>query len=423
MKNRLDSSGLVKLCSIIIRAIAKSGSDTLAAANKYTDRQFNDPSVDLRRQAAAAGAVYNADTRHFELNGLTDLTAADMRAILTFGMMAPMSYGAGSANGNFRSRMVRTNILSNSGADALRYACTLNHFCYNQELMETCVVGEERSEDFTFLASPVSLRAAFRNCTNLKRVIGTVNLDLIEPSSIGGEMFEKCSALETIHLRRLKDSLTFSSCAALSVDSIDEMVRFAANTSPITLTFHPDAYARLTDGSADAADSPSTNILGHAKPGSSNVTVDSDGNVVVVMADRDTHFHLYLDTPIMLTPGMTLTFSADVEGLPEGNDTWRFVDLASSLRMGLSNGRCVRPLKYTGATYHYITDLWLDDSSRTPADGSFKISNIKIEVGENAAPAYTVPLGKITDDESKAEARRRLLFELAAEKQITIAST
>ena len=222
-------------------------------AIEKADAAWERPTDELIASAKAVGAVYNAATGFFELNGLTDLTAADMRKILAFGMFAPLSYGAGSVGGNFSDRFVRTNILSNTGSDALRNACTFNHFCYNQKIMESCVVGEQRSADYSFLASPTSFRAEFRNCRKLKEIIGVMNLDLLKSDSGGDGFLQSCAALETIHLRRLKNSLRFNDCAALSVESIDEMVDFAINTTPITLTFHPEAYDRIPESLFAAA--------------------------------------------------------------------------------------------------------------------------------------------------------------------------
>ncbi len=48
-------------------------------------------------------------------------------------------------------------------------------------------------------------------------------------------------------------SLSFVSCPLLSLDSIDYMIKNAANTGAITLTFHPDVYAKLTGDTTNAA--------------------------------------------------------------------------------------------------------------------------------------------------------------------------
>ena len=61
------------------------------------------------------------------------------------------------------------------------------------------------------------------------------------------EAFAGCVKLRNVELKNTKVNISFSDSPLLSLDSIQYLIAYAANTSPITITLHPDAYARLTD--------------------------------------------------------------------------------------------------------------------------------------------------------------------------------
>ena len=60
-------------------------------------------------------------------------------------------------------------------------------------------------------------------------------------------LFKSCPKLETVYLCAIKTSFNIIGAPLLSLASIQYMVDNAANTSPITITLHPDAHARLTE--------------------------------------------------------------------------------------------------------------------------------------------------------------------------------
>ena len=59
-------------------------------------------------------------------------------------------------------------------------------------------------------------------------------------------MFYECFNLENICLI-VKESLYLAYSPKLSLDSFRHIVTYAVNTSAITITVHPDVYAKLTD--------------------------------------------------------------------------------------------------------------------------------------------------------------------------------
>lgn len=89
-----------------------------------------------------------------------------------------------------------------------------------------------------------NLDKAFMGCINLQTVKGVFHVSV--PAI--DRPFYGCVALKNILLHDINASLSFADSPLLSLDSIQYMVDNASNTSPITITLHPDAYARLTDG-------------------------------------------------------------------------------------------------------------------------------------------------------------------------------
>ena len=60
-------------------------------------------------------------------------------------------------------------------------------------------------------------------------------------------VFSECSSLEYIRLDRLHFSLSLADCSNITKDSVLYIIQKAIPTSAITITLHPDAYARLSN--------------------------------------------------------------------------------------------------------------------------------------------------------------------------------
>lgn len=93
----------------------------------------------------------------------------------------------------------------------------------------------------------------FKNCESLKYIYGTLVFG--SGSSLSG-VFEYCQSLEEVRIKNLAKSLQIAQSPKLSLDSLAFMVQYAANTTAITVTVHPDVFAKLTgdtDNEAAAA--------------------------------------------------------------------------------------------------------------------------------------------------------------------------
>ena len=208
-------------------------------ANK--DAQWEAPSEDFIAQAEAAGAVYNRSTGFFELNGLVDITEKDMRNCLLWGCFADFQYLASSPT-YLSSDVVRlrTTIPSITvtqmqfpqmgwlpgGLEVIRFSVPTNSSAKPVFLMDgynPIFKGEKlrRIEDRLEPTRPLS--------------IGDYNNGITAP------------LLEVLNIHNLKYNLNIRYLPSLSLSSLQYMVDKAANTSPITVTLHPDVYAHITD--------------------------------------------------------------------------------------------------------------------------------------------------------------------------------
>ena len=88
-----------------------------------------------------------------------------------------------------------------------------------------------------------NLNTAFRGCLSLKKIM---NLYLAAECSTV-DAFTNCNKLTHPMIQKLQSSISFTNSANLAMDALDFIVDKAANTTPITITLHPNAYARLTD--------------------------------------------------------------------------------------------------------------------------------------------------------------------------------
>lgn len=216
------------------------------------DKEWEEPSEDLIAQCKSADTdiLYNTKTGYFEYNGLTDITTKQMRDIL-FSPWAIFNNRV-QCPINIRTNLVPARIYT-------RYA-GIDDFV---NLMTTFVgAGLEvlKLSRSTISVYVSSITTAFVSCKKLKYIIGVLDLLYVSTDAKVFNAFGGCTALEDVQLKNLKCSISFSYSPLLSLDSIQYLVTNAANTSPITVTLHPDAYARLTDEIITAATAKQINF-------------------------------------------------------------------------------------------------------------------------------------------------------------------
>ena len=97
----------------------------------------------------------------------------------------------------------------------------------------------------------------FSNNPKLRKVIGDISF--VSGTLIGTTCFRGLATLVDIKIKT-PSSLAIKDSPLLSLASIQYMIDNAYNTSPITITLHPDAYARLTDEIITAATAKQINF-------------------------------------------------------------------------------------------------------------------------------------------------------------------
>lgn len=90
------------------------------------------------------------------------------------------------------------------------------------------------------------------NSPNLTKIIGTINLQYWKPGA-GSYGYLKAPNLRDINLYHLCNNFDIPSLKIISLSSMQYMVNNSTATSPITVTVHPDVYAKLTGDTTNAA--------------------------------------------------------------------------------------------------------------------------------------------------------------------------
>lgn len=225
--------------------------NSITAQKLSTDvrEKVNNP---LRPLFIAAGAVYNdtgADKTktapwgetvthkagHYYLNGLGDITEEQMMEIYN----APHNALYEQAYAEMQN--IRTLLFcgcsSSVGLNSCINALFLN--CSNLE-----VIGNN-SGFFYFSSSVSTIKNLFKRCKKLRIV--AVKPFYVNNTTFDSSVFSECSSLEYIRLDRLHFSLSLADCSNITKDSVLYIIPKAIPTSAITITLHPDAYARLSN--------------------------------------------------------------------------------------------------------------------------------------------------------------------------------
>ena len=137
---------------------------------------------------------------------------------------------------------IKTNMLPNQACGAFNYMRNGDYvfaYCENVEIIR-----------FSLTTTTVynSLCRAFLNCSKLREILG--NISISTASGILIETFHGCKALQEVRITALKQNIALPDSPLLSHDSVSFMVNNAQTSmggTGITITVHPDVYAKLTD--------------------------------------------------------------------------------------------------------------------------------------------------------------------------------
>lgn len=87
---------------------------------------------------------------------------------------------------------------------------------------------------------PANIQYAFWGCSKM-RVIDELAY------AKGEDPFGRCYNLESVKLYYIRGNVSFADCPKLNLESLNYMIDYARNSDAITITLHPDAYARVTE--------------------------------------------------------------------------------------------------------------------------------------------------------------------------------
>lgn len=275
------------------------------------------------------------------------------------------------------------------------------------------------SPDYSYVVC-TSLIDAFWGCPRLREVLGVI--DVYNTTNLQS-IFNNCGLLETIYLRRLRYSVMMDALKSISLASLQYLVDNAVNTSAITVTVHPDVYAKLTntDGLEDYLPA---NLLTGAFNNLYNVRAIDNG---VEYIGPNSSFYMS-NTPQLLKAGIgKLTLSCDVEGLQEGESLSLLIGSSSSFpRPALkisANGRTVVSFDFDSHfTPNSAHGVLLFDMNNTYTGQGLRLTNFRLSYGEHDTLPYTGPVESIEDAELRERVKWANLVYVAAAKQITFAS-
>lgn len=180
----------------------------------------------------ARGAVYNADTGLYELNGLTDITEDQMREIYLYTASRIYDF---NMSYTFSALYIRTNFPVNKRYMANREFTGTFFICRDIEVIYI--------SDKTGMVN--SFNSPFYQCQSLREIMGEIIITSIK--QVYFNPFADCRALTTFKLTGVSNNLSLSASPKIDLASMKWMIDNANNTAAITITVHPELYAKLTD--------------------------------------------------------------------------------------------------------------------------------------------------------------------------------
>lgn len=301
---------------------------------------------------------------------------------------------------------------------------------YNQ-YMEVMIFATQANGLFQVFQNPIQLV----DLSSLKAVIGipTTGLSSNPLSFVKGSKagFPK---LEFFRVQ-IKQSFDVRTSPLLTLDTMQYLVTYALNTGPITVTVHPDVYAKISGPDEDTPGGvrsylPLNLADGNISNKSANVALIDNG-VEITRQNIDVMFRMTLGRTIPIVKGKKYTLSMDVEGMAEGDNYYLLInELAGGATnaagvINLYNGRPTAV--FTAQKDTKVSELTFDDFDRTGLDkeatSKIKITNIRLSAGEYEAMPYVAPPSKIEDEQLREQVYWASLLDEAALKNIAFATT
>lgn len=209
--------------------------------------EYNDAGAD-KTKTAPWGETVTHKAGHYYLNGLGDITEEQMVDIYNYRDVI-FNLDCSRIAQNISTRTIFSAYIKSGTITQLLERRKLQgyssfHSCKNLEILwfTKSPKGLE-STSLDLLPATNILDGTFTDCTSL-RIISGINCSGVTSFN---NTFIGCSSLVEVRLYRISTNVSFESSANISKNSIIYTVKNASPTSAITITLHPDAYARLAN--------------------------------------------------------------------------------------------------------------------------------------------------------------------------------
>lgn len=188
-----------------------------------------------------AGATFNATTGYFEMNGLTDLSLAEIREAYQFTYEVNAQWT--DIGGNVRTTFAFVpGQIVNGGVSNRKRGMGVNIYYFTPQNLEVWRVTRNNERQLTFSANSGYL--LYHSSPKLREIIGCLNMYNYPGLSNNGYFLGACVMLETMRLVDVRESWNATALKRLSLESIVYLVSHSANTTAITITLHATAFAR-----------------------------------------------------------------------------------------------------------------------------------------------------------------------------------
>lgn len=191
--------------------------------------------IDGWNEAAGSCGTFNKDTGYFELNGLTDITYKQALYIYRH-----TAQGGRFGQTSWKHLSFRTNLPiqgfgnSNAANEAFRECTSVETINLPTTYGKHCRLS--------------AISRMFLQCVKLEAIIGAPIYVWNTTNSNVNDAFYMCHKLKEVRIVwDCNCNISFSDSPLLSYDTIEYFITNATNTAAITITLHPDAYARVTE--------------------------------------------------------------------------------------------------------------------------------------------------------------------------------
>lgn len=209
--------------------------------------EYNDTGADKTKTAPWGETVIHK-AGHYYLNGLGDITEEQMVDIYNYRDVI-FNVDCSRIAQNISTRTIFSAYIKSGTITQLLERRKLQgyssfHSCINLEILWFTKSSKGlESTSLDLLPATNILDGTFTDCISL-RIISGINCSGVTSFN---NTFIGCSSLVEVRLYRISTNVSFESSANISQSSILYIIKNAVPSSAITITLHPDAYARLAN--------------------------------------------------------------------------------------------------------------------------------------------------------------------------------